>query len=125
MKAERRLAMPEKGVRAADLVRSALDLRHPAELEIEVVAHMRGALVRPEPTTGAKASLVRIGSKGIIGVADLPFAQQRWAIAHELGHFELHLDQSYLGLCTGDDLRFALATALGTSRRPMLSPPSC
>ena len=102
----------------ARAVRDAIGLRHPTELEIEVVAFMRGALVRGTPMNGARANLLRAGARehrdgmhderieGVISVADhLPREQWRWAIAHELGHFEAHPNVNYLGFCTGDDLR--------------------
>jgi hypothetical protein len=38
-----------------------------------------------------------------ISLGSMP-AERRFAIAHELGHFELHKSESYLGLCTGDQL---------------------
>lgn len=103
---------------SARAVRDAIGLRHPTELELEVVAYMRGALVRGTPMNGARANLLRTGAarqrdgtldthiQGVISVADqLPHEQRRWAIAHELGHFEAHPDVNYLGFCTGDDLR--------------------
>jgi Zn-dependent peptidase ImmA (M78 family) len=94
-------------VKCAERVRSDIGYRHPTELEIDVLAYMRGLLVRSTPSTGARANLVRIGDRGIVSVAgNLPPDQRRWAIAHELGHFEAHAAVSYLGLCTGSDLRF-------------------
>lgn len=102
----------------ARAVREAIGLRHPTELEIEIVAYLRGALVRGTPMNGARANLLRTGARkhrhricderieGVISVADhLPLEQRRWAIAHELGHFEAHPNVNYLGFCTGDDLR--------------------
>jgi hypothetical protein len=35
---------------------------------------------------------------------ELSFEEKRFAIAHELGHFEFHKSESYLGLCTGEQL---------------------
>ena len=94
------------GIAQARKVRGEIGYVHPMELGIEVLAHLRGALVRLTPTRGARANLVRIGTRGIIGVADgLSDAERRWAVAHELGHFETHSKISYLGLCTGDDMR--------------------
>lgn len=102
----------------ARAVREAIGLRHPTELELEVIAYIRGALVRGTPMNGARANLLRTGARehrretrdehieGVISVADhLPNDQRRWAIAHELGHFEAHPNVNYLGFCTGDDLR--------------------
>lgn len=107
-----RLPLPVLGIDAARKVRAAIGYEHPTELEIEVLAHMRGALVRPTPTSGARANLLRIGSRGIVSVADgLAREHRRWAIAHELGHFEIHAGLSYLGLCMGEDLRFSYNTS--------------
>ncbi len=97
--------MPGVAVARAREVLSELGLKHPTEIEIEAIAHARGALVRAAPTRGARANLLRMGDRAIISVDDLPTDQRRWAIAHELGHFEVHPDVSYLGFCTGEDLR--------------------
>ncbi len=102
-----RLALPSLGVQAALRVQRDVGYQHPTELEVEILAYLRGAFVRASPSTGARANLLRLGDRGIISVADnLPHEQRRWAIAHELGHFEIHAGVSYLGLCTGEDLRF-------------------
>lgn len=96
---------PRLGERAAARVRAELDIHHPTEAPIEAVAHLRGATVRPKRSDGAQATLVRLGGRAIIGVATgLTPGQRRFAIAHELGHFEMHAHLSYLGLCTGEDL---------------------
>lgn len=97
--------LPGAAIARARAVLAELELKHPTEIEIEAVAHGRGALVRAAPTRGARANLLRMGQKGIISVSDLVLEQRRWAIAHELGHFEAHPNVSYLGFCTGDDLR--------------------
>jgi hypothetical protein len=97
--------LPGIAVARAREVLSELGLKHPTELQIEAIAHARGALVRGAPTRGARANLLRMGDRAIISVDDLPTDQRRWAIAHELGHFEVHADVSYLGFCTGEDLR--------------------
>jgi hypothetical protein len=93
------------GVKAARDVRSALGYSHPTEVEIEVLAYMRGALVRGAPARGARANLLRLGPRGVIGVSDgLSFEERRWASAHELGHFEAHANVSFVGLCSTTDL---------------------
>lgn len=49
--------------------------------------------------------MVRVGKRGMVTISlGLMPAERRFAIAHELGHFELHKSESYLGLCTGDQL---------------------
>lgn len=106
------LALPEVAIQRARVVRAEVGYAHPTELEIEVLAHIRRALVRESPTHGARANLLRLGSRGVISVAaDLPTDQRRWAVAHELGHFETHASVSYLGLCTGEDLRLSYDTS--------------
>ena len=46
------------GVKAARNVRGAIGYAHPTEVEIEVLAYMRGALVRNAPAHGARANLI-------------------------------------------------------------------
>lgn len=93
------------GTSAARAVRSAIGYAHPTEVEIEIIAYMRGALVRVSPAKGARANLLRLDGRGIIGVAEsLSFEERRWAVAHELGHFEAHADVSFLGLCSSTDM---------------------
>src|SRR5262245_1145303 len=102
-----RLPMPEVAVQRARVVRAEVGYVHPAEIAMEVLAHLRGALVRHSPTRGARANLLRLGGRGVISVAkDLPADARRWGIAHEHGHFEATVDVIYLGLCIGEDLRF-------------------
>lgn len=93
------------GIEAARRVRHAIGYEHPAELEIEVLAFMRGAIVRRAHARGSRANLLRLGDRGIIGVAEgLSLEERRWAIAHELGHFEAHADISFVGLCSSEDM---------------------
>lgn len=102
----RRQAVLGVGVRHARIVRNEVGYNHPTELKIEVLAHMRGILVRSTSASGARACLLRVAERAIIGIASgLSEEARRWAIAHELGHFEAHAKVSYLGLCTGEDLR--------------------
>ena len=113
MKTSSRPPIRALGVAAARAVRKEIGYVSPTELDIETLAFMRGALVRSSPATGARANLVRIGPKGIIGVASgLTAVERRWAIAHELGHFEAHANVTFLDLCSGDDL-FAAYEASG------------
>lgn len=104
------------GVQAARAVRKDIGFASPTAIEIEVLAFMRGALVRPAPARGARANLLRVGDRGIIGVAEgLSAEERRWAIAHELGHFEAHADISFHGLCSGEDM---VSTYEASGREP-------
>jgi hypothetical protein len=63
-------------------------------------------LVVEDRLDGAEARLLRKGGKGIIRVkAGIPeIGRRRFAIAHELGHWELHPDLSQWVLCSEADL---------------------
>lgn len=108
MKSRRPRREPHRS-RAANVatrVLTDLGIEHPTEAPIETLAFMRGCLVRDAPSTGARATLVRVGAKGVIGVAGgLPLEQRRFAVAHELGHFEVHPRHAYAGLCRGADFQ--------------------
>ena len=110
----RREPLNALAIQRARTVRREIGYVHPTELPIEVLAHMREALVRPTPTTGARANVIRVGKRAIVSVAEgLSLEQRRWAIAHELGHLEAHPGVSYVGLCTGEDM---LLDYLGSGR---------
>ena len=86
---------------------------------------MRGALVRRSPPSGSRANLVRLGDRGDRRRRRRSqLAERRWAIAHELGHFEAHPDVSFVGLCAGEDMLPELSRRAAASRRPTPSPPS-
>jgi hypothetical protein len=57
--------------------------------------------------TGAEAHLVRVGDCGTITISDLLVDRgaQRFAIAHELGHWQMHRASSQVFFCTDSDLR--------------------
>jgi len=90
--------------RAEEIIKS-LQIRDPAEIQVRDIAMERGAFVRERLLEGSEARLVRKGSLGIITVnSGIPEeGRKRFAIAHELGHFELHT-ASQLILCTEEDM---------------------
>jgi Zn-dependent peptidase ImmA (M78 family) len=98
---------PDWGGAAASARRvlAELDVPDPRLGTVEALASLRGLEVREAPIQGARANLVRLGKRGMVTVSsELSHEERRFAIAHELGHFELHKDESYLGLCTGEQL---------------------
>lgn len=108
MKSRSHRREPHRSLAANVAARVLADLgvEHPTEAPIETLAFMRGCLVRDAPSTGARATLIRVGTKGVIGVAGgLPLEQRRFAVAHELGHFEVHPGHAYAGLCRGADFQ--------------------
>jgi Zn-dependent peptidase ImmA (M78 family) len=78
----------------------------PDELILEDVAFARGVIVTEGPLEKMEARLVRIGDKGLIRIRqDIPNrGQKRFAIAHELGHWQLHEKISQFFACTSDDM---------------------
>lgn len=75
-------------------------------LRIEDIAWARGALVRDARLSGAEARLAVLGRHAIITVStEIDHRQRRrFAIAHELGHLEMHKKDSALSLCTSEDI---------------------
>lgn len=65
----------------------------PKQIVLEDIAMVRGVLVIEGALEGAEARLVRRGEHGIIRVKKaLEVGRKRFAIAHEMGHWELHKD---------------------------------
>lgn len=94
------------GASKARQVAKALGLSHPTQGSIDAIAFERGALVVDRPIHGARARLVKVDGKALIVVSDkLEGGPRRFAIAHEMGHHELHVAQGSLDVCTGADLR--------------------
>jgi Zn-dependent peptidase ImmA (M78 family) len=84
-------------------LRKSLELTHPTDLALEIVAHQCGLLTRTVELRGAQAMLIRVGKRGEILVQKgLPRRERRFAIAHEIGHAHLHREVSHLGRCTGE-----------------------
>jgi Zn-dependent peptidase ImmA (M78 family) len=79
----------------------------PAQICLEDIAWALGLEVMIGPLKGAEAHLVRVGESGAITVSDsIPEeGRQRFAIAHELGHWLLHREVSQAFLCTATDMR--------------------
>jgi Zn-dependent peptidase ImmA (M78 family) len=82
-------------------------LNRPSEIVIEDLAYALGIEVVYRPLTGADAHLVRVGNKGGITINEsiVERGRQRFAIAHEIGHWELHEGRTQVFLCTAEDMR--------------------
>jgi len=92
-------------VSKANTIIQDLKIRYPSEIDIVAISMERGAYVHERNIDGAEAWLVRKGSKAIITVNSKLSepGRKRFAIAHELGHFELHSD-SQLVICSDKDM---------------------
>jgi len=82
-----------------------LRIESASEIHIKDIAMELGVYVRERILEASEARLVRKGNLGIITVnAGIPEeGRKRFAIAHELGHFELHRN-SQLVFCTENDM---------------------
>jgi Zn-dependent peptidase ImmA (M78 family) len=82
------------------------DWKHPDALNLENLAMALGALILYRPLQSAEARLTRKGDRGIIRVRDdlEPPTRRRFAVAHELGHWQLHQSVSQLFVCTEADM---------------------
>jgi Zn-dependent peptidase ImmA (M78 family) len=91
-------------LKASTIIQS-LQIRYPEEIDINDISMERGAFVHERNIDGAEAWLVRKGSKAIITVNSKLSEQgrKRFAIAHELGHFELHNDSQFV-ICSDEDM---------------------
>ena len=96
--------MTPSSAKAKEIIQN-LQIRNPAEIHIKDIAMERGAFVRESFLESSEARLVRKGNYGIITVnSSIPEeGRKRFAIAHELGHFELH-NTSQLILCNEEDM---------------------
>jgi hypothetical protein len=94
-------------INAAERVLDELEITTPEDLQLlEQIAWARGALVRYEILEGTEARLMAVGKPAIITISiNVKDARrQRFSIAHELGHFEMHRFQNSLSLCTKEKL---------------------
>lgn len=77
----------------------------PEHICVEDIAMALGVYVHEAPLKGAEARLTRKGKKGIIRLKeDISFHKKRFAVSHELGHWERHAGISQLFYCTSEDL---------------------
>jgi Zn-dependent peptidase ImmA (M78 family) len=94
-------------ISTAKEILQGLQIRDASEIRIKDIAMERGAFVRERALEGSEGRLIRKGNLGIITVnSRIPEeGRKRFAIAHELGHFELH-SASQLVFCTEQDMLF-------------------
>ncbi len=81
-------------------------LESPRDLVLEDLAMARGILVMDGRLDSAAARLVRSGDIGIARISDRirEPGRRKFAIAHEIGHWELHKKHSHLLACTDEDM---------------------
>lgn len=82
-------------------------ISRPEEICLEDIAWALGLEISIEQLSGAEAYLVRVGDVGAITLSDklVDRGSQRFAIGHELGHWQMHREITQLFYCTPEDLR--------------------
>lgn len=98
------MRMMGPSIKAKEII-DMLRIENSSEIHIKDIAMTLGALVREKYLEGSEARLVRKGNLAIITIKDsIPeVGRKRFAIAHELGHFQLH-DSSQLIFCSETDM---------------------
>jgi Zn-dependent peptidase ImmA (M78 family) len=79
----------------------------PSPVPVEDIAMDCGVVCLVGELTGCVARLVRKGRRGVIrtSAAIREEGRKRFAIAHELGHWFLHEDESQFFICTAENMR--------------------
>jgi Zn-dependent peptidase ImmA (M78 family) len=94
---------------AAEARIKSLGISDPQHLDIEAVAFDAGVIVEYEDLSGCAATLVGYGDRAIATIKpSAARGRERFSIAHELGHWDLHRGQSFK--CRVDDVSDNLAT---------------
>ena len=93
-------------VRAAQAIIKSYGIKEPNEIDLEAIALDRKILVNDTDIEGSVARLQVKKQFGVISVSTRiqERGRRRFAIAHELGHFELHRMKSQAHICTEKDL---------------------
>ena len=80
---------------------------NPATVQLENLAMELGILVEEGGLDGSEARLYRKGKRGVIRIRDgiLEIGRRRFALAHELGHWELHPSLFQVHVCSESDIR--------------------
>lgn len=99
---------PNKILAVAEATRlwKLYDFKTPNELVLEDLAMALGIVVIDDALDSAAARLVRNGGTGIIRISTAlsETNRRRFALAHEIGHWQLHSSKSPLLACTEDDM---------------------
>ncbi|MGO9837234.1 MAG: ImmA/IrrE family metallo-endopeptidase, partial [Polyangiaceae bacterium] len=79
-----------------------LKVRHPNEIDVELIANNHSLLVRRLPMQHEEGRLLRTRDHGIINVAEDAYRSNKWrfVVAHEVGHFLRHADADNFEACT-------------------------
>lgn len=96
----------KKAEDAAQAIWKRFRFASPSDLKLDVLAFALGVVVTEGRLDTADARLVRNGQRGLVRVnRDIPEpGRKRFAIAHEVGHFEIHENDSQHASCSSEDM---------------------
>jgi len=84
-----------------------LGITDPKDLDIEAIAYHARIEVRYKSMVGCEASLIGFKDNAIVTIGDsMPWRRQRFSIAHEIGHWQLHRGETFN--CRSDDFEFPI-----------------
>ena len=100
---------------APELLLQGLGISRPEQIELDVIAWTRGLEIEFRHMNGCDARIVGRGDRGVLTVNSRQTPErQRFSVAHELGHWELH--RGALMLCRDDDIDIPRAQARAHER---------
>lgn len=93
-------------VRTAQQIIEDYQITEPKEIDLEAIALDRGVFVIYTEIQGSVARLQIKGNHGLIAVDNRikEHGRSRFAVAHELGHFEIHRARAKASICSEFDL---------------------
>jgi len=102
-------------VTAAEGILMGLGISDPKEIDLEVIAWSRGAIVEYRPLDGCEATIVGSARKAVIAVNSRSSPERRrFSVGHELGHWHHH--RGRLLYCGKKDLENPADDALNPER---------
>lgn len=88
---------------------NSFGISDPRHIDIEAIAYDAGVTVEYEDLSGCAATLIGYGDRAIATIKPSSVrGRERFSIAHEMGHWDLHRGQSFK--CRVDDVSDNLAT---------------
>src|ERR1035437_6377638 len=82
---------------------NSFGISDPRHLDIEAIAYDAGVTVEYEDLAGCAATLIGYGDRAIATIKPSSVrGRERFSIAHEIGHWDLHRGQSFK--CRVDDV---------------------
>lgn len=95
---------PSRPVKAARSILDDFGFQSPQEINLQMIAGDRRALIESKPMQMAEGRLAYRNGRGTISIAeDISLLQkERFVIAHEIGHIELHQDSEIRPICDED-----------------------